>query len=138
LTAKPSLAAAHLAVSATMSGVRARRYVVVVVAIVAACACALVELASPSLPSAASRVSFTASTFLSMGLTATESVGETSSGSLWAVVGSGEILSEDGGAQWHNISSDGVPDRRRGVKASPTDRRPPPREVPPALLWAKC
>lgn len=45
-----------------------------------------------------------------MGLTATESVGETSAGALWAVVGSGEILSYDGGAQWRNISSDGVPD----------------------------
>jgi len=44
-----------------------------------------------------------------MGVTATESVGE-ASGALWAVVGSGEILSEDGGAQWRNISSDGVPD----------------------------
>jgi hypothetical protein len=45
-----------------------------------------------------------------MDLTATENVGETSAGALWAVVGSGEILSEDGGAQWRNISSDGVPD----------------------------
>lgn len=74
-----------------------------------ACACALVGLASPSFSSAVPGLIPSASG-PTMDLTATENVGETSAGALWAVVGSGEILSEDGGAQWRNISSDGVPD----------------------------
>jgi photosystem II stability/assembly factor-like uncharacterized protein len=119
-----SLVTPRPALAATMSGMRARGHVVVAVVLVAVCVCALVELASYSPSGAAARTSTAANSPTLTGapssapyrppswpaLKATENVGETSAGALWAVVGSGEILSEDGGAQWRNISSDGVPD----------------------------
>lgn len=97
------------ALGETMSGMQVRRYVVAAI-VFAASASACVQLASPALSSAAPRARTPASSSASMGMTATETVGEVSPGALWAVVGPGEIISEDGGAHWRSITADGVPD----------------------------